>query len=97
MLSHDEVAEKIESQEMIFTEHEVGEALQIEEVLNRAYEIRRAHGGLFGYDLEDWLQAERELAERNRAEKLRVEETTPMESTPGDQERNWKQCLGVNN
>jgi len=97
MLSHDEVAEKIESQEMIFTEHEVGEALQIEEVLNRAYEIRRAHGGLFGYDLEDWLQAERELAERNRTEKLRVEETVHVESTPMDAERNWKQCMGINN
>ena len=97
MLSHDEVVEKIESPEMIFTEHEVGEALQIEEVLNRAYEIRRAHGGLFGYDLEDWLQAERELAERNRTDKLRVEETTHVESTPMDPERNLKQCLGINN
>lgn len=97
MLSHNEVAEKIESQEMIFTEHEVGEALQIEEVLNRAYEIRRAHGGLFGYDLEDWLQAERELAERNRADKLRIEETTHVESTAMDPERNPKQCLGNNN
>jgi hypothetical protein len=97
MLSHDEVAEQIESQETIFTEHEVGEALQIEEVLNRAYEIRRAHGGLFGYDLEDWLQAERELAERNRTEKLRVEETTHAEPAPMDAERNWKQCMGINN
>jgi hypothetical protein len=97
MLSHDEVAEKIESQEMTFSEHEVGEAMQIEEVLNRAYEIRRAHGGLFGYDLEDWLQAERELAERNRTDKLRVEETTHSRSTPEDQERNWDQCLGLNN
>ena len=97
MLSHDEVAEQIESQETIFTEHEVGEALQIEEVLNRAYEIRRAHGGLFGYDLEDWLQAERELAERNRTEKPRVEETTRLEPAPMDAERNWKQCMGINN
>ena len=97
MLSHDEVAEQTESQETIFTEHEVGEALQIEEVLNRAYEIRRAHGGLFGYDLEDWLQAERELAERNRAENLRVEETTHAKSTHMDPERNPKQCTGINN
>jgi|SRR5882762_10126319 len=97
MLSHDEVAEKIESQETIFSQEEVGEALQIEEVLNRAYEIRRAHGGLFGYDLEDWLQAERELAERNRTDKLRIEETTHEESKQSDQERNWKQCMGINN
>jgi hypothetical protein len=97
MLSHDEVAEQIESQEMIFSQHEVGEALQIEEVMNRAYEIRRAHGGLFGYDLEDWLQAERELAERNRTNKRRIQETAYEKSTPGDQERDRKQCLGINN
>ena len=97
MLSEDAVAEQTESQEMIFTEHEIGEALQIEEVLNRAYEIRRAHGGLFGYDLEDWLQAERELAERNRTNKLEVEEITHEESKQSHQERNWKQCMGINN
>jgi hypothetical protein len=97
MLSHEEVAEKIESQEMTFSENAVGEAMQIEEVLNRAYEIRRAHGGLFGYDLEDWLQAERELAERNRTTKLRVEETAHEESKQSDQERNWKQCMGISN
>jgi hypothetical protein len=97
MPSHDEVAEAFESQEMIFSQHEVDEALQIEEVLNRAYEIRRAHGGLFGYDLEDWLQAERELAERNRTDKLRVAETAHEESKQSDQERNWNQCLGINN
>jgi hypothetical protein len=97
MLSHDEVAEKIESQEMIFSQHEVDEALQIEEVLNRAYEIRRAHGGLFGYDLEDWLQAEREVTERNPTDKSRVEETEHVASTLGNHERNWKQCLGINN
>jgi Protein of unknown function (DUF2934) len=97
MPSHDEVAETFESQEVIFSQHAVDEALQIEEVLNRAYEIRRAHGGLFGYDLEDWLQAERELAERNRTDKLRVEETAHEESKQIDQERNWNQCLGINN
>jgi hypothetical protein len=97
MLSHDEVAEKIEPQEVVFTQHAVDEALQIEQVLNRAYEIRRAHGGLFGYDLEDWLQAERELADRNRTEKLRVEETAHAESTHEDQERKLDQCLGLNN
>jgi len=97
MPSHDEVAEKFESQEMIFSQHAVDEALQIEEVLNRAYEIRRAHGGLFGYDLEDWLQAERELAERKSTVKFQVDETVHVESTPGDQERNWEQCLRLNN
>jgi hypothetical protein len=74
MISHDEIAETIESQGMIFGEDAVSEAFQIEKVLNRAYEIHRARGGLFGYDLEDWLQAERELAGRTLADNIRVEE-----------------------
>ena len=33
-----------------------------EEIRNRAYEIYLQRGGQPGYELEDWLQAERELA-----------------------------------
>jgi hypothetical protein len=32
-----------------------------EEIAGRAYEIYMARGGTHGYDIEDWLQAEREL------------------------------------
>jgi Protein of unknown function (DUF2934) len=32
-----------------------------QEIRNRAYEIYLQRGGLPGYELEDWLQAEREL------------------------------------
>jgi hypothetical protein len=75
MLSHNKVAEQIELQDVIFGGSAVGEALQIEEVLNRAHEIHRAHGGLLGYDLEDWLQAERELVGRNRPGHFQADET----------------------
>ena len=50
----------------IFDAEAVNAASRIEEVLNRAQEIHRSRGGRFGYDLEDWLQAEKELAEKNR-------------------------------
>jgi hypothetical protein len=36
-------------------------AASYEEVARRAYEIYRGRGGSHGLDLEDWLQAEREL------------------------------------
>lgn len=49
---------------MTLGEDAVEEAFQIEEVLNRAHDIHLARGGLSGYDLEDWLQAERELIGR---------------------------------
>jgi hypothetical protein len=32
-----------------------------EQVARRAYELYRTRGGTDGYDIEDWLQAEREL------------------------------------
>ena len=55
-----EVAERIELEEGIFSEDAVREGLRIEEILHRAHQIHRARGGLIGYDLEDWLQAERD-------------------------------------
>lgn len=35
-----------------------------EEIARRAYELYVARGGTHGYDIEDWLQAERELRGR---------------------------------
>ena len=32
-----------------------------DQVVRRAYDIFRSNGGLFGKDIDDWLQAEREL------------------------------------
>jgi len=43
----------------------VERARGIDELMRRAYQIHRQQGGIFGYDLEDWLQAEKELAEEH--------------------------------
>jgi hypothetical protein len=93
MLSHKEIAETSESQEVTFGKDDVSRALQIEQVLNRAYEIHRVRGGLFGYDLEDWLEAQRELSDVSRADHFRVEEAVHAASLPRDQERNCEKCL----
>lgn len=37
-----------------------------EEIRQRAYEIHIERGGIHGCDLDDWLQAERELQESTR-------------------------------
>ncbi len=42
----------------LFRQHE---AVSHEDVARRAYEIYQRRGGAPGRDLEDWLQAEREL------------------------------------
>lgn len=91
MILHNEVAGQIESQVVISSGTAVSEASQIEEVLNRAYQIHRAHGGLIGYDLEDWLQAEHEWVDRSRTEQFQVEETAHDHPFPRDQERNCHQ------
>lgn len=35
-----------------------------EEIRQRAFEIHIEHGGIHGCDLDDWLQAERELQQK---------------------------------
>jgi len=98
MISHDRISGQIELQNAIFSSGDaVSEALQIEEVMNRAHEIHRAHGGLFGYDLEDWLQAERELFDRNRPDYFQAEESAHAEPLAWDRERNRQKCFGLNN
>jgi hypothetical protein len=37
-----------------------------EEIRKRAFEIHMERGGIHGCDLDDWLQAERELLEKYR-------------------------------
>ena len=91
------VTGQIELEGAVYNGNTAAEAMQIEKVLNRAHEIHRAHGGLFGYDLEDWLQAERELIGRNRQDHFRVEETANAESFPWNVERNCEKCFGLNN
>ncbi len=56
----------------------VENARTIENLLRRAHEIHRQHGGILGYDLEDWLQAENELAEEHRAT-FRRGDSVPIE------------------
>jgi Protein of unknown function (DUF2934) len=38
----------------------------LDEIQHRAYGIHLDLGGLYGYDLDDWLQAERELTNAHR-------------------------------
>jgi replicative DNA helicase len=62
------VSDQLEVPEMSVARTRTSEALNITEILRRAREIHRQHGGLFGYDYEDWVQAwERgqETAEEN--------------------------------
>jgi hypothetical protein len=91
------VAEQIELEGGVDNGDTAAEPMKIEMVMYRAHEIHRAHGGLFGYDLEDWLQAERELFERNEPGTFRIEESTNAQPFLLDQERDSEKCFGKNN
>jgi hypothetical protein len=97
MILDNEVASQIELQEVISKRNVVSEAFQIEAVMNLAYEIHRDRGGLIGYDLEDWQQAERELIERNRPEFLQAEETAHAEPQAQHLERSSHKCFKLKN
>jgi hypothetical protein len=43
------------------------------DVARRAYEIYRARGYDHGHDLDDWLQAERELTRRRHQDHVAIE------------------------
>jgi hypothetical protein len=95
MLLHDEIAETTGSPETSLKEDPRREVFRIEAVLKRAHEIQRSRGGLFGYDLDDWLQAEREFAGRDRVDDLQVEKPAHAGLLPWDQERNCETCVGL--
>lgn len=67
MFASHKIRSERESQEARLENLAVENARTIENLLRRAHEIHREHGGILGYDLEDWLQAERELGEEHRA------------------------------
>ena len=66
MLGCHKIRNEAESQRVDLDGLLVDNARTIENLLRRAHEIHRQHGGILGYDLEDWLQAEKELAEEHR-------------------------------
>jgi hypothetical protein len=68
MLQRNEIQNPMEAPEVHPAISEATDALKIEEVLRRARQIHRQHGGIFGYDFEDWAEAWRILsADSSRA------------------------------
>lgn len=56
--------EKFETIEVEHTQPEVANSASVEEIRQRAYQIHLARGGMHGWDQDDWLQAERDLAKK---------------------------------
>jgi hypothetical protein len=55
----------VETQDTRATDSQANDGLRIDEILQRAQDIHRENGGMFGYDFEDWIEAWGELPERD--------------------------------
>lgn len=66
MLQQNEIRNRAEMAEMqAISTAAAKDALDIEEVVRRAREIHRQHGGIFGYHFEDWALAWSALTEKS--------------------------------
>ena len=65
MLQQNEIRDRTEAPEMHGRSVMTSDALNIEDVVRRAREIHRRHGGMFGYHFEDWALAWSALAEQS--------------------------------
>ena len=73
------------------------DAFGIEEIVRRAHRIHREHGGLFGYDFEDWVQAWRDLPQiASRTQMEHVGENS-SEFVPGERTEIPEPCFGCGN
>jgi len=61
MRSENEVHDHFETKDLYAANPDAHEMAKIEEIFRRAQEIYREHGGVFGYDFEDWLDPWRGL------------------------------------
>jgi len=70
---------------------------RIEEVLRRARQIHREHGGLFGYDFDDWAQAWAELPQRMSQTEMQSAGEKDTESIPARKSEVLEPCFGCGN
>jgi hypothetical protein len=56
--------DRVDMQDMRAADLQANDGLRLDEILERAQEIHREHGGILGYDFEDWVQAWGEIPER---------------------------------
>jgi len=73
------------------------DAFNIEEIVRRAHRIHREHGGLFGYDFEDWVQAWKDLPPiASRTQTKQIGENG-NEFLPGERTAILEPCFGCGN
>ncbi len=72
-------------------------AFSIEEIVRRAHQIHREHGGFFGYDFEDWVLAWRDLPQTASGREMEEVVENSNESLSEDRTGILEPCVGCGN
>jgi hypothetical protein len=70
------------------------DAFSLEKIVRRAHQIHRQHGGLFGYDFEDWVQAWRDLPQVASRTQMEHPGGNSSEFAPGERAGVLEPCFG---
>src|SRR5580704_19314183 len=97
MLQRNEIQNPMEAPEVHPAISEATDALKIEEVLRRARQIHRQHGGIFGYDFEDWAEAWGILNVNSSRTSFEPAAETDFEEAAGDTKEASKSWLRYDN
>lgn len=97
MLQRNEIRKPMQAPEMGPAIPEAADALKIEEVLRRARQIHRQHGGIFGYDFEDWVQAWGNLSAGSSRINLEMADERDFGEEIGDTGEALKSCFRYDN
>ena len=97
MLQRNEIQNPKEAPEVHPAIPEAADALKIEEVLRRAHEIHRRHGGIFGYDFEDWAEAWGILSADSSQTNFEPAAETDFEEVAGDSKEASESWLRYDN
>jgi hypothetical protein len=73
------------------------DAFNIEEIVRRAHRIHREHGGLFGYDFEDWVQAWRAIPQIASETQMEHVGENSREFVPGERTEILEPGFGCGN
>jgi hypothetical protein len=76
------------------TDSKATDALRIEEIVRRAHQIHRQHGGFFGYDFEDWVLAWRDLPQTASGREMEQVNEHSSEFVPGQRSGILEPCFG---
>jgi len=73
------------------------DTFSIENIVRRAHQIHRQHGGFFGYDFEDWVLAWRDLPQTASGRGMEQVVENSNESVPEDRTGILQPCFGCGN